>query len=113
MIHLIYIYFIVNAFLAGSQDSLKYGILVFLFGIPLYIGVYLIEFFEFLIKKSLIRAWYRLYFTDYFANANDMFIKVRTAQYQGICKESKDNLNKYSKFFLRQIDKKYNYGITK
>lgn len=120
MIHLIYIYFIINAFLAGLTVGNKEGVLTLFiavfFGSPFY-GIILLytsieQFVKWLNRILLIRAWYRLFLTSYFKNLNEMTIKIRTQQYKGI-RLDKTNMNRYERYFYRKLDKKYNYGITK
>ncbi|WP_343566351.1 hypothetical protein [Sphingobacterium sp.] len=117
MIHLIYIYFIINSFLAGMEFSDNKGMALTLlfFGLPLYtlgiIWLYAIrQPLIWIENKSLILGWYRLYFTDYFSKMDYQTIDVRRRQYRG--EYENINANNYQRFFLRQIDKKYNYGIT-
>ena len=120
MIHLIYIYFIVNAFLAGCTVGNKEGVITFfiavLVGSPLYGILFIYACAEAFIKwsndKALIKGWYRLYFTNYFAKLGDGTVRIRQAQYWGH-KVNGVKANSYGRFFLRQLDKKYNYGITK
>lgn len=116
MIHLIYIYFVVNAFIAGTiyneGNDWRGAIVCFLIGIPTYIYLFFLMFCKWLEKIILIKAWYRLYFTDHFSKMEEWTIKIRSAQYHGQAKLTR-NANWYERIFLRQIDKKYNYGITK
>lgn len=120
MIHAIYIYFIINAFIAGVTIGNKEGIIFFLiaifFGIPFYSLIFIYALFEWIVIRVdellIIRGWYRLLYTDYFGKMDEITIKIRRQQYLGLRKD-KTNCNKYERFFLRQIDKKYNYGITK
>lgn len=118
MTHAIYIYFIINAFLAGMEFSDNKGMaLTLLFvGLPFYVAgiIWLYAIRRPLIwieNKSLILGWYRLYFTNYFSKMDYQTIDVRRRQYRG--EYENINANRYQRFFLRQIDKKYNYGITK
>jgi hypothetical protein len=120
MIHLIYIYFIVNAFIAGVsvgyREKLLDIVVSLTIGLPYYGIVFVYTCIEALIiwigRVSLIRGWYRLYFTSYFENMSELAIKIRRQQYLGTRKNSK-NANSYERFFLRHLDKKYGYGITK
>lgn len=119
MIHIIYIYFIVNAFIAGVifNDNKYLALLCLFFGLPLYVLSFFWAWFLrpswiWLENNSLLLGWYRLYFTDYFSKMDDLTIKIRRQQYFGL-RNDRTNANRYQRFFLRQIDKKYNYGITK
>lgn len=116
MIHLIYIYFIVNAFLAGYEyrwdKHIPVAMVMFLIGLPVILLDYLIVFIGWIYLKLLIKGWYHLYFTNTFGKSNEMWIKIRRQQYKGI-RADNTNFNWYERFFMRQLDKKYNYGITK
>lgn len=117
MIHLIYIYFLANSYFAyrykDAEDGFVMYLLLMLFGLIAFGFTKLYEGVLYLWKKSLIKAWYLLYFTDYFANPSDMFIKIRTQQYHGLRNDPKENNNWYERFFIRKLDKKYKVGITK
>lgn len=119
MIHLIYIYFIVNAFLAGREKDWILSILCMLFGVPIFLFDGLIwlfvESWKYLNNNLLISGLYKLYFTDKLSNFHPEVIELRRKQYFGRIGTGKKNrkLNAYELFFLRQIDKKYNYGITR
>jgi len=85
-------------------------------GIPLYILIfcwlYIFKKPIFWIENNLLLlGWYRLFLTNYFAQMDNQTIDIRKKQYFGFYKNS--SANKYQRFFLRQLDKKYNYGITK
>src|SRR5690606_21634092 len=107
MIHAIYIYFIINAFIAGmlSTENWKYSILALFFGClyPIvWLSIKLAEITE-------IRTLYDLYFSNNFANFNDTQIE-RMKEYH------KYKVNKkrwYKIWVMKLVDKKYNYGITK
>lgn len=119
-IHAIYIYFILNAFVSGiafgSNEKWYYSVSMLFFGLPfciLYVAGFIIIGSAGLIsRKLLIIPWYRLYFTDYFGNVKGDFIRIRRDQYFGRVKFGKKYMNAYDKFFIRQLDKKYKYGIT-
>lgn len=105
MTHVVYIYFIINAFIAGIWFSENKGIALtmLLFGLPLYIivGVWSIVRIPivWLENNSLLLGWYRLYFTDYFSKMDNQTIEIRRAQYFG--KTKNINANKY--FFLTNV----------
>lgn len=117
MIHLIYIYFIVNAFIAGIWfiDNKGFSLTMFVFGIPMYMilacWILIREPIVWIENNALFLGWYRLYFTNYFEKMDNHTIEIRRAQYLG--KTKNINANRYQRFFLRQLDKKYNYGITR
>jgi len=118
LIHLIYIYFVVNAFLSGIffDDNKAMSFTLLFCGIPLYILIfcwlYIFKKPIFWIENNLLLlGWYRLFLTNYFAQMDNQTIDIRKKQYFGFYKNS--SANKYQRFFLRQLDKKYNYGITK
>ncbi|WON94794.1 hypothetical protein [Sphingobacterium sp. UGAL515B_05] len=100
----------------GNREGLLQYIICLLIGLPYYSIVCLYCFTEALIcwldKKLIIKGWYRLRFTDYFSRMNETTIAIRRAQYFGEAKNLR-KANWYDRFFLRQIDKKYGYGITK
>jgi len=107
MIHLIYIYFIINAFLAGmfAQDNWKYSLLAFFFGClyPIvWVSIRLIEITE-------IRTLFDLYFTKNFANFNDSQIENMKSYH----KHQVSNNRWFRVWIMKLVDKKYNYGITK
>lgn len=116
MIHLIYIYFLINSYFAYRYKDVEDGFIMYLmlmlFGLVAFIFTKVYEGATYLFKKSLIKAWYLLYFTDYYANPSDMFIKIRTQQYHGWRLNKKENSGWYDRFFIRKLDKKYNMGIT-
>lgn len=105
MTHLIYIYFIINAFIAGlfhsDLDNWKYTLCWFFFGalFPLYLA------WGWLDRTLEITTLFVLYFTNWFkTGVSDKGIDI--------LRESYKIANPYKKWVLRQIDKKYNYGIT-
>lgn len=120
MIHLIYIYFIVNAFVAGAvlgnRDGVSNCFVALFVGLPYYGLIFIYAVFEalvvWIVRVTIIKGWYRLYFTDYFSNLDDMTVKIHRHQYYGLRKDG-TNTSWLGKIFLRQIDKKYNYGITR
>lgn len=120
MTHLIYIYFIVNAFLAGISSVNNYNLLktlvILLFGLPIgalwFIYACIYDSISWIVTKLIIIGWFRLLFTNYYGNLPKITVKIRKQQYQGI-RSDNTNFNRYERFFMRQIDKKYNYGITK
>lgn len=107
MIHLIYIYFIINAFIAGLFHSdlynWKYTLCWFLFGCLFPFG----WFCKWGDKEVELTSWFMFIFTNKWGNMNDKEIDYLRIAYRG------PYLTKYRKWVLRQIDKKYNYGITK
>lgn len=121
MIHAIYIYFIINALITGvsigKKDRISFLIFSSVFGLPFYACAFSYYFIGCLLKliddKLLIQGFYRLYFTDKFSAIDKQTVDLRRRQYFGQAGIGVKNreLNKYEKFFLRQIDKKYNYGI--
>lgn len=118
MIHLIYIYFIINAFIVGlsfKDDKKILGTICLVIGLPALILALVYSFIRpvliWIENNSLLLGWYRLYCTNYFSKMDKQTIDVRSKQYHG--KYKTINANRYQRFFLRQIDKKYKYGITK
>lgn len=105
MIHLIYIYFIVNSFLAGlfhkDLENKYYTICWLLFGClyPLLLFITWID------NKVELSTIFMIYFTDYFKVNKDRISSDFKWYYN-------DTDSRYKKFILRKIDKKYNYGIT-
>lgn len=103
MTHIIYIYFIVNAFLAGQcwgdDKDLRLTVLALFFGSlsPVIFALHWID------RKIEFRTILALVFTDHFKK------DINIEYMRGIYKYS----NRYKKWVIRMIDKKYNYGITK
>lgn len=108
MIHLIYIYFIINAFFSADGDSYKMKTLIFLFGLPYYtaraIIAICVALFWKLNSKTFVGSILILWFTDKY-NRNDLNMDL--------AKERYEKGNWFEKQFIRALDKKYNYGITK
>lgn len=81
MIHMIYVYLIIGSFIAGITYTDKLSaFLLFLFWplCPLFAVTGLISWLD---KILLIKAWYNLYFTSYYKDASELFIKIRRQQY--------------------------------
>lgn len=122
MIHIIYIYFIINAFIAGYSIGINEGfwrfILALFFGIPFYSVVFIYTCSEALFKlidnKTLVTGWFKLYFTNHFNKMDKETISLRKRQYNGTSGIGRKGrrINKYERLFLEQIDKKYKFGIT-
>lgn len=105
MIHLIYIYFIVNAFVAGlfheDLDDWGFTLVWLFFGclFPLYLA------WRWLDRTLEINTLLVLYFTDWFKKKeSEMGIQLLRNSYK--------IANPYKRWVLRQIDKKYGWGIT-
>lgn len=121
MIHLIYIYFILNAIIAGGT-SMKFMEFtkLFLFGVPIYLSIFIYHFsknlYEFISVKLILKGWYKLYFTDeYSQRPDDSIIENKRKQYWGLYEgyDSRFNSNWYQRLFIRKLDSKYNHGLTK
>lgn len=105
MIHAIYIYFIINAFIAGSGATWKECLRDFLIGLPYHICDIAWSWIKGPIGALEIKTLYDLYFTDKFGVEKQFWIDILKSLYP--------KSNKYRRWVIRQIDKKYNYGITK
>lgn len=105
MIHLIYIYFIINAFLAGNERTWLKVLTYFLFGILLVIGEVI---YHLIVHKNflLLFDYYKLYITNDFNYLSSESIKYIKLYYFY-------DANWYNRLFIKQLDKKYNYGITR
>lgn len=107
MIHLIYIYFIINAFIAGLvySDSDNWGITLcwLLFGClsPLYL------LWNWLDKILEVRTLFYLYFTNFFKD------RLTPEMHTVLRNTYKKETRLYKRWVIRQVDRKYNYGITK
>lgn len=103
MIHAIYIYFIINALIAGGETERKIFWIMFLIGLPYLICDVSWSWIKGLIERYEVVTLYKLYFTNHFNDEkwivilNDIYPKS----------------NKYRKWIIRRISNKYNYGITK
>ncbi len=108
MIHLIYIYFIINALLAGIAigcDEKPWMIIIAaLFGC-LYPLLYLISIAGWIDRQLELHTLFVLYFTNGFK-------KVATPEGISALKRAYPKANWYRKWVLRQIDRKYGYGIV-
>lgn len=108
MTHLIYIYFIINALLAGiaigSNENAWVIIAAALFG-SLYPFVYLISIAGWIDRQLELHTLFVLYFTD-------RFKKVQTPEGIAALRRAYPKANRYRKWVLRQVDKKYGFGIT-
>ena len=106
MTHAIYIYFIINAFIAryvyGADNNVRLTVLIALFGCLFPLS----WFFKWLDKEVELTSWYMFIFTNKWSKLKDREIDYLRIAYRG------PYLTKYRKWVLRQIDKKYNYGIT-
>ena len=115
MLHVIYIYFIINAFIVGfgfkTSNDWRVHILFLLFGVPIIVVGLSYSFTVDVIWKKCLRPLYLVIFTDRFANMSEYTIEIKTKQYRGTLTQG--NFNTYNRFLARLIDKKYNYGITK
>lgn len=109
MIHLIYIYFIVNAFLAGSGSTWKECLRDFLIGIPYHIVDIAWSWIRPLIwrlnSKFYFISFYKLWFTDSY--------KQTHVRYMDYARKRLKSSNWFERQFIKQLDKKYNYGITR
>jgi len=103
MIHLIYIYFIINAFVAGvfSTASWQKSVLALFFGC-LYPLIYVTSFVGWLDRKTEIATLFCLYFTNRFKGFNEEQID-RLKEYYDYQVEKN---NKYKIWVIKQIDKK-------
>lgn len=115
MIHLIYIYFIINAYIAGKEgdNDVLLSIFYILFGLPFVLGSLVVFVAIKLFQVIQLKTWYRIYFTDYFSCLSKKTIDIKKNQYHGRFINKRSNFNRYNRFLMRLIDKKYNYGITK
>lgn len=108
MIHAIYIYFIINAFIAGSANNWKLLIRDLLIGLPFYVFDIAFSWFSLLIwrlnSKYFFISFFRLWFTDRYKFFEVRMDYVRSRLVEG---------NWFERQFIRQLDKKYGYGITK
>lgn len=114
MIHFIYIYFMINCYIAGreGESDLLLSLFYILFGFPFVIGSILVFIFVRLFEVIQFKTLYRICFTDYFANMSQRTIDIKKNQYHGRFINKRSNFNRYNRFLMRLIDKKYNYGIT-
>lgn len=124
MIHIIYIYFIINSFLVGvylsdqfNDDSLLkkrlFSLVLFLFGgiIALLdlMSPKILNCFEYIVTE--MRFQYRMYFTDYFDKiySDDDFTELYDSREKKLkrTEELAQNGNKQVKRHNKQIQKKY------
>jgi hypothetical protein len=107
MIHAIYIYFIINAFIAGyiysSEENIRLTIIILLFGCLFPLG----WLFKWIDKEVELTSWFMFIFTKKWGKMTKNQIDYLRTVYNG------RYLSKYRRWVLRIIDKKYNYGITK
>jgi len=124
MIHIIYIYFIINSFLVGvylsdqfNDDSLLkrqlFSLVLFLFGgiIALLdlVSPKILNCFEYIATE--VRFQYRIYFTDYFDKIylDDDYAELYDSREKKLkrTEELAQNSNKQMKRHNKQIQKKY------
>lgn len=111
MIHVVYIYFIANAFLSGERytwNGWKYSVYLFLFGTIHYSSIILFAllkaFFFCLSKKTWIPAFLKLWFSSYYKrDPSEIKIEDVRAIYA--------KASWFERKFIEQMDRKYNYGI--
>lgn len=109
MIHAIYIYFIINAFMAGKRfvwDGLAFSIYLFLFGLVHHAVIKVLGFFYFIwlviLRKTWIVQLYRIWFTDYYKKAEPVLSMVRKQLKEG---------GYWERLFLKKYLDKYNHKI--
>lgn len=105
MIHAIYIYFIINAFIAGAGHNWKECLRDILFGLPYHIADIAWSWIKPALKKIdnkiFITAFFTVWFTNKFSDIRPNFVKERYKVG-----------NWFERKLIQQIDKKYKYGIT-
>lgn len=115
-------YFMVNAFIAGmvmNEKGFKWWHIVaaFLFGSLIWISLFIWDAIKWIDKHIEASTLYRLYFTDYwekqFDHKDDLYYspEQRIKMFRDLYKHPKQT--RYRRWVIRQIDKKYNFGITK
>jgi len=107
MIALIIAYFMVNSFLAGyflADTGRWWQFFLWLFFGCLYPLIYIISVLAWVDRKLDITALLLLYFTNWWGKKDNLNIEAMKSYYI--------TANRYKRWIMRQIDKKYNYGIT-
>ncbi|PVH26994.1 hypothetical protein [Sphingobacterium corticibacter] len=106
MIHAIYIYFIINAFLAGGvSDNWKQLIIYFLFGLPYAVCMILYHRVIRPISESMeLITLYRLYFSKHFEGENH-------PTWKDILMDLYPRSSLYRKWVIRLIARKYGWEI--
>lgn len=108
MIHIIYVYFIINAFFAGERlvwDKWKWATYLFLFGSVHYVISILFAIVKtFIERKTWIIPYYRLWFTDIYKDATPI---------PEVFQDKIKNGTFFERIFLKKAIRKYNHVIIK